>query len=938
MSQPLEELKKIRLQKLEKIRKLGVDPYPARCRRDQTIAQALEMMGKKVAVVGRILAIRSHGGIQFFDLRDQSGKIQLVFRPSQFLGAQRQLLLLLDSGDFAEATGKVFKTNAGEISVEVEKFNLLTKSVLPLPSRWYGLKGSEDKYRKRYLDLITNPQSKKIFEIRFKLTQAMREFLLDRGYFEVETPIMQTLYGGGLARPFKTYHNVLGIPLYMRISTELYLKRLIVGGFEKVFEIAKVFRNEGIDKNHYPEFTLLETMEAYIDYKKNMELVEQMIEFAVKKAIGATKVIYDGKEIDFKTPWKRLTMVEAVKQTTGVDFQKIKKLDEAIKEAKRLGVQLDNYLKSAIGLILAAVFEEKVEKNLIQPTIIYDFPWETSPLAKRCPDDPRFVERWEHFVVGVEASNNYSELNDPVELAARFTSERKKEKLGDEETHKTDEDFIEAMEYGMPPTSGIGPGIDRLSLVVCQHLGAQNLRDVILFPTMKPEGSYVDDGVRGDKLAKVSTKVDVPVELPLPKNLGIDRKKAVDLLKKYLKVDEELKHLYFSEQAMIFYAHKFGGNQEAWGLAGLLHDLDWDLVEEDMERHGRVGAEILEKEGVCQPIIYCVLAHNERQGWERKTLMDRALWASEGLTGLISAIVKLRPDKDINLVTADSVLKKLKDTKFASSLDREPIIKGAEELGLSLQEHVENVLQAMKGKTIIQEGVGSKKSGSEEIFYVDNEIKQKFPGLKIGMAVVEGVEVHHGSKELEKYKRETLTKFSKMSLAEVEKISTVKAYREIYRAFGADWHSRRPSVEALYRRVIQGKGLYNVNTLVDAYNLAVLETKISLGAFDYQKISFPVLLRLAKENEGIILLGENKQTKIEIGEMVYADQSRIMTLDVNYRDCDCTKVTTETKNIVLFADGCSGISTDEVMDGLDKGIELITRFCGGKLIKKFIVE
>jgi len=487
MPKPAEELRKIRLQKLQKIQKLGINPYPARCLRQETILQARKMMGKKVSVAGRIMAIRGHGGIQFFDLRDESAKIQLVFKKDNLSPDDYQLLALLDIGDFIDAQGEVFKTKAGETSVLVKDFHLLTKSLRPLPSKWYGFKDIEERYRKRYLDLLMNLQSKKIFETRARLIQALREFLLKRGYFEVETPVLQPLYGGGLARPFKTYHNVLGIPLYLRISTELYLKRLIVGGFEKVFEIARVFRNEGIDKSHNPEFTILETMEAYIDYQENMKLVEKMTEYAVKKTLGTTKVIYENKEIDFRAPWKRMTMVEAVQKETGVDFLKVKSLSQAKKIAQKLGVELDDYSSQAVGLILAAIFEEKVEPNLIQPTIIYDFPIETSPLAKRCPDDPRFVERWEHFCAGMEMSNNYSELNDPLELSKRFQDERKKERLGDEEAHQTDTDFIEAMEYGMPPTSGIGPGIDRLVLVVCHHLGAKNLRDVILFPTMKPE-------------------------------------------------------------------------------------------------------------------------------------------------------------------------------------------------------------------------------------------------------------------------------------------------------------------------------------------------------------------------------------------------------------------------------------------------------------------
>lgn len=497
----LDSLRKSRLDKLERIRKLGIDPYPARMQFPSRILanEALNKLGENVVVAGRLMAWREHGGSIFADLEDESGKIQLFFKKDVLGKKKFEFLELLDVGDFIEAKGKVFKTQAGEMTIEVGDYNLLTKSIRPLPSKWHGFKDVEERYRKRYLDLIMNSQSKKIFEIRSKIIEAMRQFLLSKGYFEVETPVLQTLYGGGLARPFKTYHNVLGIPLYLRISTELYLKRLIAGGFEKVFEIARLYRNEGIDKNHNPEFTMLETMEAYIDYKENMKIIEEMTEYAVKKAIGKTKVIYEGNEIDFKTPWKRVTMNDAVREVTGVDFSKIKNLKEALEKAKELNLQLEEYHKQAIGLILAAAFEEKVESTLIQPTIIYDYPVETSPLSKRCPSDHRFVGRFEHFVAGMEMSNNYSELNDPVELAARFSDERKKEKLGDVEAHQTDEDFIEAMEQGMPPTSGLGPGIDRLVLVVCGELGARNLRDVILFPSMRPKEGFVDNGIRGDK-------------------------------------------------------------------------------------------------------------------------------------------------------------------------------------------------------------------------------------------------------------------------------------------------------------------------------------------------------------------------------------------------------------------------------------------------------
>ena len=500
MAQPIEELKKIRLEKLKKIQKLDIDPFPAVSKRQQKITQSLKMMGKKVTIAGRIIAMRGHGKIYFFDLLDESGKIQIVFKFENFKGKKKELFDLLDIGDFIDVQGEVFKTEAGEISVLVKDFDLLTKSLRPLPSKWYGLKDVEERYRKRYLDLIMNPGVKDVFEKRSLVITAFREFLINNGYYEVETPILHPLYGGALARPFKTYHNALGVPLYMRISTELYLKRLIVGGFEKVFEINKVFRNEGIDRQHNPEFTLLETMEAYIDYRKNMEITEKMVEYVVKKVNSSTKVNFQGQEIDFKTPWKRLTMVEAVKEYTGVDFDKVKDLEEALKIAKDLGVELDNYLSRNKGLILSAIFEKKVEDKLIQPTFIYDFPIETSPLAKKCKDNPLFAQRFEHYVAGMECSNNYSELNNPLELEDRFKDERKKERLGDEEAHQTDTGFIEALEYGMPPTSGLGPSIDRLVMILTN---SPSIRDVILFPTLRPEKKVKDSGIRGDKETKV---------------------------------------------------------------------------------------------------------------------------------------------------------------------------------------------------------------------------------------------------------------------------------------------------------------------------------------------------------------------------------------------------------------------------------------------------
>jgi len=451
-------IRQVRIKKLKSLK----DPYPAKT---------------SMPYFGRLRSIRGHGGSVFAHIDNQ----QIYLKSDILKNKFDKFKDLVDIGDFIEVDGEIFTTKTGEKTVLVKNWRMLAKALRPLPEKWHGLKDKEARFRKRYLDLLMNSEVRDKFIIRSKLISSMRRFLEARGYIEVETPVLQPIYGGTLARPFKTHHNALGIPLYLRISTELYLKRLIVGGLPKVFEIAKVFRNEGIDKNHNPEFTILETMEAYSDYKNNMELVEQMTSKAVKEAIGTTKVKFQGNTIDFKTPWKRITMVDSVKKVTGVDFSKINDLKKARETAKKIDVKLEKFHNS-VGMIIAAVFEGKVEDTLIQPTIIYDFPVETSPLAKKCKDNPNFVERWEHYVAGMECSNNYSELNDPLELAERFKDERKKERLGDQEAHQTDNDFIEAMEYGMPPTSGIGPGIDRLAMIVTN---SSTIREVILFPTMR---------------------------------------------------------------------------------------------------------------------------------------------------------------------------------------------------------------------------------------------------------------------------------------------------------------------------------------------------------------------------------------------------------------------------------------------------------------------
>lgn len=481
--EPLKKLKKTRAEKLEKIKKLGINPYPAKSDKQEAIGNCLKSISKNVKTAGRVMGIRGHGGSSFADLKDESGTIQLFFSADKLSVVNRELLALLDIGDFIEVAGHVDKTQAGQITIFVTGFSLLTKSVRPLPSTWYGLKDEEERNRKRYLDLLINDGVKQVFEKRSQIVYFIRKFLIEvKGYFEVEEPVLQSLYGGTRARPFKTHHNTLDTDLYLRISNELYLKRLIVGGFEKVFEIGHTFRNEGMDRNHNPEFTMLETMEAYANYLDNMDLVEEMFEYVAKKVFKTAKIKYQDHEIDYRRPWKRIKLADLFKKHTGVHLHEIDTLEKATKLAKKLGVVIKDYMTD--GEILLEIFEKKCTTELIQPTFVYDYPADFYPLAKQVENNPKFVESFDIYVAGMEMGTNYSEQNDPQVLRKAWEAEKEKAKAGNPEAQIIDEDFLEALEYGMPPTSGIGPGIDRWIMVMTN---SPSISDVILFPTLRPK-------------------------------------------------------------------------------------------------------------------------------------------------------------------------------------------------------------------------------------------------------------------------------------------------------------------------------------------------------------------------------------------------------------------------------------------------------------------
>ncbi len=487
--QDVNEIKQVRIEKLNELVAAGKDPFTVThfgrsCTSKQIKDNYSLYEGKEIALAGRIMSKRIMGKAAFGHIADFSGEIQGYFSRDDLGQEEYAAFKKLDVGDIIGLTGAVFTTKTGEITVHVKTVRLLTKSLLPLPEKYHGLKDPELRYRQRYVDLIANPEVKEIFVKRSKTITAIREFLDGEGFYEVETPVLNTLAGGAHARPFITHHNTLDVDMYLRIALELYLKRCIVGGFEKVYEIGRVFRNEGMDPRHNPEFTLLELYQAYTDYNGMMDIAERMIKHCAMKVCGALEVLYQGKIINFGGEWERLPMVEAVKKYTGLDFD-VTPTEEIIAQANKMGENRGFKLEKGIswGKALAEVFEEFVEDKLYGPVFITDYPVEISPLAKKKPSDTRLTERFELFVTGKELANAFSELNDPIDQRERFAAQMIDRQNGDEEAQPYDEDFINALEYGMPPTGGLGMGVDRLVMFLAD---SYSIREVLLFPTMKP--------------------------------------------------------------------------------------------------------------------------------------------------------------------------------------------------------------------------------------------------------------------------------------------------------------------------------------------------------------------------------------------------------------------------------------------------------------------
>ena len=490
--QDLNELMKIRRAKLQELQEKGKDPFQivkfdnkdnSKDIKEKFVdpVEGVEVEPMTVSMAGRLMSKRGHGKATFCNLQDMYGRIQIYVKLDEVGAESYEEFKKYDIGDILGVTGTVFRTHTGEVSIKVKTLDLLSKSLRPLPEKYHGLKDMDLRYRQRYVDLIVNSDVKDTFIARSKIITGIRNYLNVRGYLEVHTPILNTIPGGASARPFVTHHNTLDIDMYLRIAPELYLKRLIVGGFHKVYEMGRLFRNEGMDIKHNPEFTTFELYSAYEDYHDMMDLTEDLIVTLAKDVCGGTKIDYQGTELDLTPRWKRISMIDAIKEVTGVDFNETNTDEEALAMAESIGVEIEGF--KVRGHIINEVFEARVEETLIQPTFIMDYPIEVSPLTKKKPSDPRLVERFELFIGGREYANAYSELNDPIDQKERFMMQMAEREAGNDEANMIDDDFVQALEYGMPPTGGLGVGVDRLIMLLTN---SYSIRDVLLFPTMKP--------------------------------------------------------------------------------------------------------------------------------------------------------------------------------------------------------------------------------------------------------------------------------------------------------------------------------------------------------------------------------------------------------------------------------------------------------------------
>lgn len=698
----------IRHEKAQRLRKDGKQPYAASFERTHALADAkASPEGTSVKVAGRIMLARDMGKLSFITLQDQSGRLQIALRKEEIGEAEyKEFHSLTDLGDIIGIEGEMFVTKTGEPTVAVKKWLMLTKTLRQPPEKWHGIADQETAWRQRYLDLQSNPATFDRFLFRSKFIQALRHFYWEHDFTEVETPVLTNAASGALATPFKTHHEAYDTDVYLRIAPETFLKECLVGGFDRVFEVARVFRNEGLDPSHLQDFTMVEHYSAYWDYVKNMAFTEAMFAKLVPELLGTTKVMIpnrDGElqEVDFAPPFPRLTLEEAIERECGIkigDHDSASALREAMKSK---GIKLDvdvNVLGR--GNLIDQLYKKVSRPKITQPTFIMNHPIDLSPLARRNDDNPNITDRFQLVVGGWEIVNAYSELVDPVDQAERFEAQSKAHAGGDTEAHMKDDDFIAALEYGCPPCSGFGMGIDRIVALLTQQT---NLRDVVLFPLLKPEKAKSEQHVvKSDSKKLTAERLSLPASsdhLLQNADYGHLLPAAHGLIEAH--ADATKAHLIATGAAMEALAKKFGGDAQTWKVAGMLHDLDWDKLNKDYEAHcGDTLEHLLKTIDAPAELLGDIRAHyNSKYGadYPLDTMLRKSLYCADELTGFIIAVARVRPSKQIADVEVSSVTKKLKDKAFAAQVDREQIGKCQELLGIPLNEFVGIVLDAMKG-------------------------------------------------------------------------------------------------------------------------------------------------------------------------------------------------------------------------------------------------
>ncbi len=695
----------IRHKKAEEIRKNGGQPYAANFERTHALEDSKkEKDGAIVKLAGRVVLVRDMGKVTFATLQDHSGRMQIALK-DDVIGeaAHKEFLSLVDLGDFIGVTGEKFLTQRGEPTVMVKEWMMLTKTLRQPPEKWHGVSDQETAWRQRYLDTMSNRDTFERFMFRSQFVKFLREFYWENGFTEVETPVLVNAASGALATPFKTHHNAYDLDMFLRIAPETFLKECLVGGFDRVFEIARVFRNEGLDPSHLQDFTMVEHYASYWDYVKNMEFAEKMLSNVLMKLLGTMKVTTPdrdghGVEVDFTPPWPRLTLRAAILNSCGIDFD-LYDSASALREAiKAKGIKLDVAVDQlGRGNLIDQLYKKVSRPSIVQPTFIMNHPLDLSPLARKNDDNPMITDRFQLVVSGWEIVNAYSELVDPVDQSERFEEQAKANAQGDSDAHRKDDEFVTALEYGCPPCSGFGMGIDRIVALLTNQM---NLRDVVLFPLMKPEKTSHEQTAHAAEPAKTQGKA-LPASSHLLEHASYGHllPAAHGLIEAH--ADQTKPHLLATGVAMEALAKKFGGDAETWKVAGMLHDLDWDQLDKDAEKHCGDTLEHLlstiEAPAELLADIRAHYAHKYGADYPLDTMLRKCLYCVDELTGFIIAVTKVRPSKQIADVEVSSVKKKLKDKAFAAQVDRTQINECEELLGISLDEFIGITLEAMKG-------------------------------------------------------------------------------------------------------------------------------------------------------------------------------------------------------------------------------------------------